>query len=110
MLPHFNSCIKGKTATPHLQCFFKVLKASYIQTTTQEKMKFTLLISLQIMVVFGEQQVRLISECLTGVAAELPNDPKPITCLKPNEVYVCAYGEARCDGLLYCGTPPCHWG
>lgn len=47
------------------------------------------------------------SFCMIGTVATLP--PKPYACKDANEVYACAYGEARCDGLGYCGTPPCHW-
>jgi hypothetical protein len=45
--------------------------------------------------------------CFIGTVATLP--PKPVKCLKPNEIFACAYGEARCDGFGYCGTPPCTW-
>lgn len=47
------------------------------------------------------------SWCFIGTVAHPP--PKPIACLNSKEIFVCAYGEARCDGLGYCGTPPCTW-
>lgn len=45
--------------------------------------------------------------CLIGTVATLP--PKPLKCLNQYEIFACAYGEARCDGFGYCGTPPCTW-
>lgn len=45
--------------------------------------------------------------CLIGSIAYLP--PKPIKCIKPNEVYACGYGEANCNNWGYCGVPPCRW-
>lgn len=40
--------------------------------------------------------------CLIGNVATLP--PKPLACANPNEIFACGYGEARCDGLGFCGT------
>jgi len=48
------------------------------------------------------------SFCLIGTIALPPVHPKP-ACFNPNEIYACAFAEARCDGLGFCGTPPCHW-
>lgn len=46
--------------------------------------------------------------CVVGTVVLPPVDPKPLLC-PTNEVYGCAYGELRCDGRLFCGTPPCYW-
>jgi hypothetical protein len=45
--------------------------------------------------------------CIIGTIATVP--PNPVSCVNLNEIFACAYGEARCDGLGYCGTPPCTW-
>lgn len=45
--------------------------------------------------------------CFIGVVATYP--PRPHGCTGPNEIYGCAFGEARCDGHGFCGTPPCIW-
>jgi hypothetical protein len=45
--------------------------------------------------------------CIIGTIATVP--PNPVSCLNQNEIFACAYGEARCDGFGYCGTPPCTW-
>lgn len=44
--------------------------------------------------------------CMIGTIALPP--PVGIRC-QANEVFACAFGELRCDGRGYCGTPPCHW-
>ncbi len=59
-----------------------------------------------------QEQLRIESStmrvCYTGTVSKPPVDP--IACLAgSNEEYACAYGEERCDGLMVCGTPPCHW-
>lgn len=45
--------------------------------------------------------------CMIGTIALPP--PVGIRCQNLNEVFACAFGEVRCDGRGYCGTPPCHW-
>lgn len=45
--------------------------------------------------------------CIIGTIALPPW--RPHICFNPNEVYACAYGEARCDGHMFCATQPCHW-
>jgi hypothetical protein len=40
--------------------------------------------------------------CLLGNVATLPS--RSLVCSNPNEVFACGYGEARCDGLGFCGT------
>lgn len=48
--------------------------------------------------------------CRVGLVAYLPEVVKPPTvCADPYEIYTCNYGEGRCDGRLFCGTPPCTW-
>lgn len=43
--------------------------------------------------------------CEVGFVAYLPDiiTKPPIACADPNEVYACAYGEARCDVSLKSG-------
>jgi hypothetical protein len=45
--------------------------------------------------------------CYIGIVAVLPT--KPVKCLNPNEVFSCAFGEARCNGFEICHFPPCKW-
>ncbi|CRK93178.1 CLUMA_CG006722, isoform A [Clunio marinus] len=45
--------------------------------------------------------------CYIGPIAYPPPEPKE--CFDENEIFTCAFGELRCDGLGYCGTPPCTW-
>lgn len=81
---------------------------------TSFKMKLLILFLLQVVVVLCQDKPAPIPNpdeqtwCLIGNVAVPPPYPWPI-CFKPNEIYACGFGEARCDGLGYCGTPPCHW-
>lgn len=45
--------------------------------------------------------------CFIGTVALPPKDH--LECRRPNEIFACAHGEARCDGLGYCGTGICAW-
>lgn len=72
-------------------------------------MKFLVFLVLQVVVVCcQEKTIKMEASCLTGTAARPPKEPH-LNYSKANVEFACAYGEARCDGLLYCGTPPCHW-
>lgn len=59
-------------------------------------------------IVEESQRIPESSWCIIGTIA-VPPPPPPYACFTPNEIYACAFGEARCDGLGFCGTPPCHW-
>jgi hypothetical protein len=79
-------------------------------------MKLLIFLFLQIYLAAGQAVPNVAADvvpdasfCLIGTVATLPPKPWPVACLNPNEVFACAYGEARCDGLGYCGTPPCTW-
>lgn len=48
--------------------------------------------------------------CLVGLIAFLPDELlPPLQCKDLHESYACGYSEGRCDGRLFCGTPPCTW-
>lgn len=77
-------------------------------------MKILILFIIQFLLVVSQDEKMAIESspdeiawCMIGTIANVP--PKPIACKDVNEIYACAFGEARCDGLGYCGTPPCHW-
>lgn len=100
-----------------------------LKSCIAEKMKILILFTIQFLLVLSqdakavvekiavvqekavvEEKAEIIEEatwCFIGTVATYP--PRPVNCLKANEVFACAYGEARCDGFGYCGTPPCTW-
>lgn len=80
-------------------------------------MKILILFLIQVLLVLSqdvkvavEEKAEIITEatwCFIGTVATYP--PRPVKCLKANEIFACAYGEANCAGFGYCGTPPCTW-
>lgn len=80
-------------------------------------MKILILFLIQFVLVLSQDEKMVVEEraetideatwCFIGTVATYP--PRPVKCLKANEIFACAYGEANCAGFGYCGTPPCHW-